>query len=146
MHIAGQFRVDLPAAAEPAELLVRPGHGRVPVRVVADRDLPYARLASSAVPRERLQQTAVRFDRDHQVRQATGQLAGLFPGYGDPDRRRLLGHVPQSGRVDLEVLAVAGDVLSKPLCCGLTSQAVHDWLPRHVSRALPDRSPLHPQV
>src|SRR5689334_4094726 len=36
---ARQFRVDLPAAAEPAELLVRPTDALVPVRAPADRHL-----------------------------------------------------------------------------------------------------------
>src|SRR6266487_1319324 len=36
---ARQFRVDLPAAAEPAELLVRPADALVPVRAPADRHL-----------------------------------------------------------------------------------------------------------
>ena len=41
---AGQLGVDLPAAGQPAELLVRPRDGGVPVPVEADRQLADLRL------------------------------------------------------------------------------------------------------
>ena len=76
---ARQFRVDLPAAAEPAELLVRPPDALLPVLAPADGHL--ADLArglagvGGGVPPPG--QGAVRLDRDHHLGQRREQLTRL---------------------------------------------------------------------
>ena len=67
---AGQLGVDLPAAAEPAELVVRALDRGVAIGVVADRQLADARLARPAGGVELLAERRVRLDRDHQRRRA----------------------------------------------------------------------------
>ncbi len=98
-------RVDLPAVAEPAELRVRPLHRRVPVGVVAHRQLAHPRLALASTAVERLQQLRLRLGGDHQVRQPPREGAGPLARHRDPDRRRLVRQVPQPGRLHVEVLA-----------------------------------------
>ncbi|CAM5734228.1 hypothetical protein SFUMM280S_05052 [Streptomyces fumanus] len=105
-----QLGVDLPAAAEPAELVVRPLDRRLAVRVVADRELPDAGLAAAAVPVEGVQQLRLRLGGDHQVGQFARELRRPLAGDGDPDRRGAVRQVPQLGGLHVEVGAVVGDV------------------------------------
>ena len=67
-----ELGVDLPAAGEPAELLVGPPPSRLLVDVVAHRHLPVGRLAGPAGFGERGQQLRLGLHRDDQV--------GQFPG------------------------------------------------------------------
>ena len=80
-----QFRVDLPAAAEPAELLVRPPDALIAVRAPADGHLAdLARGppgAGGGVPPPG--QGTVRLNRDHHVGQRREQLTRLLSGYRD---------------------------------------------------------------
>ncbi len=84
--------------------------GRVPVGVVADRQLADAGLVLAAVPVERLQQPRLRFRGDHQVGEPAREFARPLPGDGDADGRRLVRQVPQPGRLHVEVRAAMVDV------------------------------------
>lgn len=53
-----------------------PGHGRVPVGVVADGKLADPRLAGAAVGVEGLQEVVLRFGGDDEVRVPAGERAG----------------------------------------------------------------------
>src|SRR4051794_4902811 len=105
-----QLGVDLPAAAEPAELLVRPLRRLVAVGVVRHRDLTDAWFALAAGGIEELAELLVRLDGDHHVGEPAGEVARLLARDGDTDRRRLVGQVPQPRRLDLEMLAADVDV------------------------------------
>ena len=80
---SGQFGVDRPAAAEPAELLMGAGDRRVTVGVVTDRQLADFGLSRAAVAVERGDQVRLGFGGDHQV----GETARRVHTSGHPRRR-----------------------------------------------------------
>jgi hypothetical protein len=107
----GQLGVDLPAAGEPAELLVRTLHGGVAVGAPRHRhlpDLPGRRAELGRVPLAR--QLRLRLDGDHRVGHRGEPLDRLRAGHRDTDRRPLLRQVPQLRRIDAEVLALVVEV------------------------------------
>jgi hypothetical protein len=83
---------------------------RVPVGVVADGQLADPGLARPAVPVVGVEESALRLHGDHEVGEPPGDLARAVARHRHPDRRRLVGKVPEPGVLHVEVGAVTAHV------------------------------------
>ncbi len=142
-HGRREVGVDLPAAGEPAELLVGPLDGRLLGGVPADRDLPHGPGPGpdggpgDAVPP--VDELLLGLDGDEVVGQRRERLQALLAAQRDGDVDAVLGHVPQPGRVDVEVLAAVGDeVAGHQLPDDLDGLAQHVLPGRDAGPALAD--------